>query len=169
MGWKELMSDQYVNWSDRDARRGCKRSSTPTQNFVEATAFAAGTVAGISHRALQALWQAGMQVRPGTGSRAQALPFGQPQPSPTPHGLRPAGLDPPSPAVAGQLPPRAHAPRRGLRDQPRTATTPGKALVGADHGAEPLLPRDRTPSIPRRRVRTGQEGNQSQRFKNTPG
>ena len=107
MGWKELMSDQYVNWSDRDARRVCKRSSTPTQNFVEATAFAAGTVAGIER--YKPCGKPGCKCARGPGhgpkhylsvSRSRARPRMDYVPQASTPQVRP-----------GQLPPRARAPQ----------------------------------------------------------
>jgi hypothetical protein len=134
-----LEADQLYTWSDNYAHPiaqtdVCRFAST-TPTAIAPPATSRSSFAGLPHRALQTMRQAGMQVRPRSWSWAQVLPVGQSLWPPTTNGLHPPGLSKPGQRVSRQL---SSSPRdlgRDLRHQSRTATTPRGAL---SHSHEPF-------------------------------
>ena len=121
-------SDQFDTWSDekrKPTRRGtaetAQRSSAPiTPAPIDPARF--------SHRALQTMRQAGMQMRRQPRSWPQVLSVGQLPGLAAADGLRTAGMLRANGGVAGQLSPSPRDPRGDLRDQPRTAAPARGAL-----------------------------------------
>ena len=96
-----------------------------------------------AHRTLQALRTAGVQVRARYRPWPEGLPVGQHAQGAAGHGLHTAGASQPGRAVRRQLPPDAPTARRGRRDQPRSAATPGANRLSADGGRRARRCRDR--------------------------
>jgi len=133
-----LQADQLCTWSDTHALPTaqtdfCRVASAPP-TAIAPPATPRSSFAGLSHRALQAMRQAGMQMRPRSRSWTQVLPLGQPVWSATANGLHPPGLSPPDHRISCQLPSSTRDLGRGLRHQSRTAMPPRGAL---SHPHEP--------------------------------
>ena len=127
-----LEADQLYKWSDNYAHPiaqtdVCRFAST-TPTAIAPPAASRSSFAGLPHRALQTMRQAGMQVRPRSWSWAQVLPVGQSLWPPTTNGLHPPGLSKPGQRVSRQLPSSPRDLGRGLRHQSRTAMPPRGAL-----------------------------------------
>jgi hypothetical protein len=133
-----LEADQLYTWSDNYAHPiaqtdVCRFAST-TPAAIAPPATPRSPFAGLPHRALQTMRQAGMQVRPRSWSWAQVLPVGQSLWPPTANGLHPSGLSKPGQRVSRQLPSSPRDLGRDLRSQSRTATPSRGAL---SHSHEP--------------------------------
>jgi len=126
-----VQSDQLYTWSDkkRAERTHCRIAKTPQRSSAPA-APAQSDPPRLSHRALQTLWQAGMQMRRRPGSWPQVLSFGELPGLAAANGLRAAGVLPSGCRVPRQLPPGPRDLRGDLRDQPRTAGPSRGALRG---------------------------------------
>ena len=127
-----LQADQLCTWSDTHALPTaqtdfCRVASAPP-TAIAPPATPRSSFAGLPHRALQAMRQAGMQVRPRPRSWPQALPLSQSLWPTTANGLHPPGLSKPGQRVSRQLPPSPRDLGRGLRHQSRTAMPPRGAL-----------------------------------------
>src|SRR5215472_3089881 len=123
-----LGSDQLLTWSDEDVEADHRRLAKAPPSALAPIAPAQSCPSGFSHRALQTLWQARMQMRPGPRSWPQVLPVGElSRPAPT-NGLCPARVLPAGERVPGQLPPCPPDPGGDLRDQPRAPTPSREAL-----------------------------------------
>ena len=107
----------------------CRIAKTP-QRSPAPTAPAQGDPARLPHRALQAVRQAGMQMRRRSRPWPQVLSFGELPGLAAANGLCAAGVLRPDGRVPRQLPPSPRDLRGDLRDQPRTAAPPGGALKG---------------------------------------
>lgn len=128
MSMRELLSDQLYIWSDQDERGTRFRTQTTPQALAAQTASPGVGPARLAHRAIQALWQARLQVRAGSRTRPQVLPVRElPGPSAS-NGLRSAGRLRRDPRARRQLSSHSRDPRRDLRDQPRTAAPSRGAL-----------------------------------------
>ena len=130
-----LQADQLYTCTDTHALQTaqtdfCRVASTPP-TAIAPPATPRSSLAGLAHRALQALRQAGMQVRPRSGSWPQVLPLGQSLWPATANGLHPPGLSKPGQRVSRQLPSSPRDLGRGLRHQSRTAMPPRGALSNA--------------------------------------
>ena len=114
-----LLSDQSATWSDGYTKRArCLAAKTP-QRSCAATAPAKVDSERLSHRAIQAMRQAGMQMRRGARARAQILSLCEfPRPAAA-NGLRAPGCLWTNSGVSGQLPPKPRDSGDNLRDQPR--------------------------------------------------
>jgi hypothetical protein len=123
-----LQSDQLYTWSDGSTKTIDRRLAQTPSSAAAPTAAARCHPAWLSHRALQTLWQAGMQVCRRPRSWSQVLSFGELPGPPAANGLRATGVLRPDHRVAGQLPPSSRASRADLRDQPRTPAPPRGAL-----------------------------------------
>jgi hypothetical protein len=124
-------SDQYDNWSDRGHRNSfhpCFAAEKETASGPAASA--AGPVAGLSDRALQALRQAGVQVRSRGGPRSQVLPVGEPIGIDTANGLRATRVSAAGGGVLEQLPSGPGHSQRDLCDQPRAVAAAQAAIGG---------------------------------------
>src|SRR5690349_3242853 len=124
-----LVSDQLLTWSDENIETDHRRRLAKSPPSAPApTAPAQSDPPWFPHRALQTLWQAGLQMRPGPRSWPQVLSVGKlSRPAPT-NGLRPARVLRAGERVPGQLPPRPPDPGGDLRDQPRAPATSREAL-----------------------------------------
>jgi hypothetical protein len=121
-------SDQLYTWSDICARENLFRfAQTPPIAFA-ATAPTHRDPPRLTYRALQTLWQAGLQVRQGPGAWSQVLPVGQLPGASTSHGLCAARTLRSDHRIPGQLPTNSRDFRGNLRDQPRTITASRGAL-----------------------------------------
>ncbi len=133
-----LQADQLYTWPDTHAlptaqTNLCRLASTTPTAFAP-PATPRSSFAGFPHRALQALRQARMQVRPRPRSWPQVLPLGQSLWPATANGLHSPGLSKPGQRVSRQLPSAPRDLGRGLRHQSRTAMPPRGAL---SHSHEP--------------------------------
>jgi len=131
------MAQSVQSYTCSDEEQARIRSS-PTTRAIAAQAPSHGAAAArLDHRALLALRQTGLQVRPRRGSRPQVLPLGElPWPATT-AGLRAPGRLRAGQPVLGQSPAASHHRRRNLRDQSRTAAPPRGALSNAGGRTEP--------------------------------
>lgn len=136
-----LKADQLNTWSEIYAPRitptapFCLAKAPPTA--VAAAAPAASFATRLTHRALQTLRQARMQVCPRSRPWPQVLPLGElPRPAAA-NGLRTAGLSRADRPVSR---PSSSGPRdlgRDMRDQSRTAASPRGDL--RDRDAQPTF------------------------------
>jgi hypothetical protein len=125
-----LQSDQLHTWSDGKAKTIDRRLAQAPSSAAAPTAAARCHPAWLSHRALQTLRQARMQVCRRPRSWSQVLSFGKlPRPAAA-NGLCAAGMLRADQRVAGQLPASSRAFRTDLRDQPRTPAPPRGAVKG---------------------------------------
>jgi len=123
-----LLSDQLLTWSDENIETDHSRFAKAPPSAPAPIAPAQSRPPWFSHRALQTLWQARMQMRRRPRSWPQVLPVGElSRPAPT-NGLRPARVLRAGERVPGQLPPRPPDLRGDLRDQPRAPASPRGAL-----------------------------------------
>src|SRR5215470_2085549 len=121
-------SDQSYTWSDENPEPAhCRFAETP-QRSPAPIASAASDPPRFSHRALQTMRQAGMQMRQRPRPRPQVLFVGQLSRLAAADGLRTAGVLRANGRVPGQLPSGPRDPRGDLRDQPRTAAPTRGAL-----------------------------------------
>ena len=123
-----LQSDQLYTWSDKDGNPIHCRIAKAPQRSPASTAPAPSHPARLPHRTLQAVRQAGMQMRGRSRSWPQVLSFGELPGLATTNGLRAAGVLRPDGRVSRQLPPSPRDFRGDLRDQPRIAPPPRGAL-----------------------------------------
>lgn len=87
----------------------------------------------VPHRALQALRQAGLQMRSRPRSRAQVLPLRQSLSTAAANGLHSPGLLPPDFRISGQLSATPSALGRDLRHQSRAVISPRATLSHRHH------------------------------------
>jgi len=125
-----IQSDQLYTWSDKIAETVNRRLAQTPPGAFASTAPTQGHPAWLSHRALQTLWQAGMQMRRRSRPWPQVLSFGELPGLAATDGLRAAGVLPPGHRVAGQLSASPRDLRADLRDQSRAAAPPRGALRG---------------------------------------
>src|ERR1039458_10001948 len=92
--------------------------------------------ARFSHRALQTMRQAGLQMRRGPRPWAQILFVGQLSGVAAANGLRTAGILRANGGVPVELPPSPRDLRDDLRDQPRVASPSRGALEDRHEGKE---------------------------------
>src|SRR6266576_2634058 len=130
MYFPRVESDQLYTWSDKNGKPVCCRLEKTPSSPPMPTATAQGDPAWLADRALQTLWQAGVQMRRRPRPWPQILPFGEPSRLAATNGLCAAGVSRSDNRVHCQLPPGARDLRSDLRDQPRTAAPPGGALNG---------------------------------------
>src|SRR4029450_86353 len=130
MYFPRVESDQLYTWSDKNGKPACRHLEKTPSSPPTPTALAQGDPAWLADRALQALWQAGVQMRRRPRPWPQILPFGEPPGLAATNGLCAARVSRSDYRVHCQLPPGARDLRGDLRDQPRTAAPPGGALNG---------------------------------------
>jgi hypothetical protein len=118
---------------------------TKASAIAAAQTAALGCVAArLADRAIQALWQAGLQMCRRARSRPEVLPVGELPGRATADGLRAAGKSRGYPRARRQLPRGAHDARGSLRDQPRAVTAPRGALkAGGELNLAAAHPTDR--------------------------
>src|SRR6516164_9414176 len=124
-----IVSDQLYTWSDENSEPDYPRLAKTPRRSPAPTASTPGDPARVSHRALQTMRQAGMQVRRRSRSWPQVLFVGQLSRLAAANGLCAAGVSRSDGRVPGQLPSSPRDPRSDLRDQPRTAAAPRGALT----------------------------------------
>ncbi len=125
-----IQSDQLYTWSDHNAERThCRIAKTP-QRSSASTAPAQSHPTRLPHRALQTMWQAGMQMCRWPRSWPQVLSFGELPGLASANGLRASGGVRSDSRVHRQLPPSPRDLREDLRDQPRTVAPSRGALKG---------------------------------------
>ena len=133
-----VQSDQFKTWSYESPKPIRSRTSeTPQRSPAPATA-APINPARFSHRALQTMRQARLQMRRRPRPWPQVLSIGQLPGVATTDGLRAAGVLRANGGVPGQLPPSSRAPRVHLRDQPRTAA-PTRGALDAWHAESAIF------------------------------
>jgi hypothetical protein len=139
-----LRSDQLYTWSDENRERAhCRIAKTP-QLSSSPTASSQSDPSRLPHRALQTMWQAGMQMRRRSRSWPQVLSFGELSGLAAANGLRAPGGLRANGGVPRQLPSNPRDLREDLRDQPRTSAPPRGALTGGyEQGAFCPLRTDR--------------------------
>jgi len=135
-----VQSDQSYTWSDKSAEQAHSRIAQTPRSSSAPTAPAQGDPAWLAHRALQALRQAGMQMRRGSRPWPQVLSIGEPLRLTSANGLRAAGAIRTGRRFCRQLPPSPRDLRGDLRDQSRTAAPPGGALITSRHERGTLSP-----------------------------
>jgi len=123
-----LLSDQLLTWSDENREADHRRLAKAPPSAPAPIAPAQSCPSGFPHRALQAVRQARMQVRPRLRSWPQVLSVGELSRPASPNGLRPTRVLRAGERVPGQLPPRPPSLRGDLRDQPRAPATSREAL-----------------------------------------
>jgi hypothetical protein len=139
-----LLSDHVYDWSVRSLGKNIVGvAQAPASVAAEASVVGCGA-ARLADRALQTLRQAGVQVRRGSGSRAEVLPVGELSRRATADGLRPSGKSRGDPGARRQLPRGTRGARRSVRDQPRAFTAPRGALrFGGERNVAAAHPTDR--------------------------
>ena len=125
-----LQSDQLYTWSDGNTKTIDRWLAQTPSSAAAPTAAARCHLAWLSHRALQTLWQTGMQVCRRPRSWSQILSFGKLPGPATANGLCATGVLRADQRVPGQLPASARAFRTDLRDQPRTPAPKRGAVKG---------------------------------------
>jgi hypothetical protein len=124
----EVLSDQLFTWSDtNDTEIDCGPEKTAPVP-PPPTAPTDRHPPRLTHRTLQTLRQARMQMRQGSRSWPQVLPVCKLSPFAPPNGLRTAGVSRPDQKVSCQLSTCSRDPGGGLRDQPR-ATPPARSAL----------------------------------------
>src|SRR5579872_6002338 len=127
-----LASDQLLTWSDEYSETGHRRLAKAPPSAPAPIAPAQSCPPRFPHRALQALRQARLQVRPGPRSWPEVLSVGELSRPASTNGLRAARVLHAGERVSGQLPPCPPGLGRDLRDQPR-APTPSREAVRDRH------------------------------------
>lgn len=127
----KAISDHFNNWSDNDERKVNRISSSKTKDTFTKTAESAIYSAWISNRALQALWEAWLQMCSWTRPWAQVLFISEQAWATSPDGLCSPRLLGKSTRLLGKLSKDKDYSRRALRDQSRTFETQGEILARA--------------------------------------
>jgi hypothetical protein len=139
-----ISSDHVYDWSDRSIRKTLVCVAQAPAGIAAQTATLGCSVARLVDRALQALWQAGLQMCRGSWSRPEVLPVGELSRRAAADGLRATGKSGSHSRARRQLPRGTHDARRGLRDQPRAAAAPRGALrLGGERNVATAHPTDR--------------------------
>jgi|SRR6516225_9162690 hypothetical protein len=136
-----LESDQLYTWSDENPEGTHYRFAETPPRSPAPTASAPSHPPRFSHRALQTMRQAGMQMRRRPGPRSQVLLVGQLSRITAADGLRPAGVSRANGRIPGQLPSSPRDPRGDLRDQPRVAA-PTRGALRTCHAPTGFCPPD---------------------------
>ncbi len=127
-----LVSDQLYTWSDEHTKRTRCRPPKAPQRSCASTAAAQIDLARLAHRALQAVWQARMQMRRRSRTRTQVLSVGKLSRPAAANGLRAAGGLWANSGVSRQLSPEPRDSGDDLRDQPRIAA-PSRGALSRPH------------------------------------
>jgi hypothetical protein len=124
----DLESVQLYTWSDEHTKGIRCRTAKTSQCSCAPTASAQIDSAGIHHRAIQALWQAGMQMRRRARSWSQVLSVSELSRPASTDGLCAAGGLRRDGGIDRQLSPNARNSGDNLRDQPRIVAPSRGAL-----------------------------------------
>ena len=126
------LSDHLYTWSDNYAPPAAQTSfccSAPaTTSAARAAATARSSTPWFSHRALQTLWQARLQMRSHPRPWPKILSLGQSLRAATANGLHSPGLLSSDHRVFGQLSSASSDFGRDLRDQSRTVISARRVL-----------------------------------------
>lgn len=141
-----LQSDQLERWSDYDARQIHDGSPEKEKNAPAQASSARRRASGLIDRALQALWQARLQMRGGARARTKILLVHQPDRRQAGNGLHSPGLPSAGRRLFGELPEDKGYSRGTLCDKPRTVAAQG-TILGDPHAC---LPGERDFSAPLR-------------------
>lgn len=129
MNKNTIISDQLYNWSENESFQFPCRADPATSGPGQASATARTLYsARFIDRTLQTLWQTGLQVCPGPGTRPQVLPIGQPTRHQAPDGLCSGGVPSAGYRVPPQLPASASTAGEDLQPQSRVVTAPDEVL-----------------------------------------
>ena len=123
-----LLSDQFDTWSDGYTETIRRRASKTPQHSCASTPPAQIHSARLPHRAIQTMWEAGLQVRRRARTWPQVLSVSELSRPATADGLRAAGGLCADDGVSRELSPKPRDSGNDLRDQPRTATPPRGAV-----------------------------------------
>lgn len=142
-----VISDQYDYWSDSVSQSIDPISPEPATSSCTTAAAAARHHSRFADRALQTLRKTRLQMRPGTGPRAQVLPLDQSSRSHTRDGLCPSRRPRNRRAVPGEFSPRPRYPGSNLLYQPRVVASQGALVEKLDVPSKPtnLRCNDRSP------------------------
>ena len=127
----KIISDQFNKWSDNRERKVNRISSSKTKDTLGKTAESAIYSAWIFNRALQALWEAWLQMCSWTGPWSQVLFIREQAWATPPDGLCSSRFPEKSARLLGKLSKDKDYSRRALRDQSRTFETQGEILARA--------------------------------------
>src|SRR5437764_10181904 len=125
-----LQSDQCYTWSDEYSEGAHYRFAKTSQGSSAPIAPAPSHPARLPYRALQTLWQAGMQMRRRPRPWPQVLSVGKLPRLAAANGLRAPGVLRANGGVRRQLLPSPRDSGGNLRDQPRTTAPSRGALKG---------------------------------------
>src|ERR1051325_1602425 len=128
MYFHSIESDQLSTCSNRNGKRADCHLEKPPSSATAPVPSAQDDPSRLADRALQTLWQAGLQMRRGSRPRPQVLSVGESFGLAATDGLCAAGISRPGCRIRRQLSPSPRNPGSDLRDQPRTATPPRGAL-----------------------------------------
>ena len=128
----KVESGQLYTWSDGHTKGTFCRAAKTSQSSCAPTASAQIDSAGIYHRAIQALWQAGMQMRRRPRAWPQVLSVDKLSGTAAANGLHTAGGLWANGGVDRQLSPGPRDSGDNLRDQPRI-TAPSRGALERHH------------------------------------
>jgi hypothetical protein len=144
MSVQSLSSDHVYDWSARSIKQDIIGITQAPTDLAARAAATGCDLARLADRALQALWQAGLQMRRRSRPRPEVLPVGELSRRATADGLRATGRCGRHSGARRELPRGAHGSRGGLRNQPRTVTAPRGALrLGGERNVAAAHPTDR--------------------------
>ena len=126
-----VLSDHLNNWSEYYERKANCISSSKAKDTFTKIAESAIYSPWIFDRALQALWQAWMQLCTWSRPRSQVLFISEQTGAATSDGLCPSGLPGKGKRTSGKLSKDKSYPGGALRYQPGTFKTQGEVLVRA--------------------------------------
>jgi hypothetical protein len=115
----------------------CCSAQTPT-SATAADTTARSAPSWLPHRAVQTLWQAGLQMRSRPWAWPEVLPLGQSLRATAANGLHSPGLLPPDHRISGQLSAAPSDFGRDLRYQSR-AVIASRGALSNGHESRPLL------------------------------
>lgn len=144
------LSDQLFAWSDGYSERTRRRTAKTPQRSCAPAAAAEIDPAGLPYRAIQAMWQAGMQVRRRSRTRAEVLSVRKLSWPAAANGLRAPGGIWANIGVSRQLSPKPRDSGSNLRDQPRVVAPSRGALKSCHERAAGCRPRPDRCGIGRR-------------------
>src|SRR5437588_4658522 len=127
-----IQSDQLYTWSDENSEKTHSCLTKTPQRSSAPTAPAPVGPARLPHRALQTVWQAGMQMHRRPRPWSQVLSVDKLPGLAAANGLRAAGVLRANGGVPRQLPPSPRDSGGNLRDQPRT-TAPSRGTLKGRH------------------------------------
>jgi len=125
----DVISDQFNKWSDIYEKQTHQHSSAKTKNTFAQTAKAGSHFERLFNRALQALWQTGVQMCSWPGPWAKVLFIRQQAGQQTTNGLRSTRFKGKGRTIPGKLPQDKVDFRGALRHQPRAFASQAKVLA----------------------------------------